>query len=1351
MNILEEFKSHLLHSKKKHSKATIKNYIADINKFIKWSEENPQSKHNPSKITPETIEIYKLKLNRDKISPSSIDRYLSSLRLYFTFLKSKSLLRENPLNSSATNSKPDTDPLLLKNFKLSLLDQNISKVTIKNYLMDISQFTQWLTNQSQTNEINSSAINEYKHKLINVDHLAPASVNRKFSSIRKYLNFLSSQSRPLPTPFLARRPVHRSASIGEPVIPAPSPLEGWMAKPDGVDNSPEAGIQLHQNTDEKLIHKSENPITTGSNEKSDIEYLLKNQAQNYQKINENKKLLPIDILILPIVKIIESIEYTIWKLKGGKLFKSIPKEEIKNKTPHDKSLYYKIRHTRPTWYTKYHSYPITNYIHISILLLFTTILGINLYKYFYNNDLQQKPIIASPANSPPKTLSFHGKLTDANNNPITAETPLRFSLYNNEFSSGSAMLWQETQTITPDKNGQFTTTLGQKSPMSSDTFTNNPNLFLGMTIGKESELKPRQQLATLGLSKNAEQVGGLIPITENGAGTSNVLLALDSAGNLTIGGTASPTFQATGGSFTLSGKTLILKTTSNNNIELSPDGNGIIDLKKPIQNTTNNNNILSAKGAVEIDDLLAILATSSGQSALTINQNGGGPIISASSSGIAKFTLENNGTGTFAGNIISNGDTFNSGNTSFNLLNTTSTIAIGANTGTTTINNTLIARGGLTIPSTRSLIVSGNVASNLNPFANDKYDLGSITNQWNNAYIKNLKASASIIIDNPGSGSGNLFSASSSDTTRFTINQNGLVGVNGSLCVNTTGTCTASASAGTIYATNTTVQNADLAENYISSQYLEPGDIIIPEGKGNNLSVIKASSPYDSKTIGIVSTKPGITLNSGAATDANHPYIAPIALAGRVPVKVTTAGGNIKAGDEITTSSIPGVGMKATKSGTIIGKALEDYTNPDPATTGKILIFVNLSYSTGPNETYNLLDNKIKEINSQLIQDFSFTADNISLGGQTLKEYISNLIQSTVQKEIARQLPALPTPVNPLATDSASLASPSAAYITNITNIYQTTASNEASISTTLQATNSAVLSATKSATLSATNSANIASASASTDTPAPPATQSTQIDNQSFLELFKKSEELTNNYSNLASISSLLQAPHGLMAFGPSTLSDVAIAGNLNINGSLILANNSINTLGSNLQLQSLRQGNLSIMAGLVSIDTNGNLKVKGNATFAKNVTIHGTLQAKIIAPIPESDLRLKLNNNSNLTIQNTSGNNNLTINHLGDIASSGSGKFANLAIIRNAQADNSLTQTTASSSAGTAVISTHETERTIINPFVKEDSLIYLTATSDTRGLTPYIARQTKDSFTISIPYAINSDIKINWWIIN
>ena len=193
MNTLEEFKSYLLQSKKKHSKSTIKNYLADINKFIKWNEKNSQSAHNFSKINIETIKLYKLKLDKDKIAPSSTERYLSSLRLFFTFLKSKNLIRQSPFDLMIDGTKPARDPLFVNDFKLYLLDENISKVTIKNYMMDVSQFTDWLTNEAQTNEPSLSAINEYRYKLINEAKLAPSSVNRKLSSIRKYLSWVSKK------------------------------------------------------------------------------------------------------------------------------------------------------------------------------------------------------------------------------------------------------------------------------------------------------------------------------------------------------------------------------------------------------------------------------------------------------------------------------------------------------------------------------------------------------------------------------------------------------------------------------------------------------------------------------------------------------------------------------------------------------------------------------------------------------------------------------------------------------------------------------------------------------------------------------------------------------------------------------------------------------------------------------------------------------------------------------------------------------------------------------------------------------------------------------------------------------
>jgi hypothetical protein len=72
----------------------------------------------------------------------------------------------------------------------------------------------------------------------------------------------------------------------------------------------------------------------------------------------------------------------------------------------------------------------------------------------------------------------------------------------------------------------------------------------------------------------------------------------------------------------------------------------------------------------------------------------------------------------------------------------------------------------------------------------------------------------------------------------------------------------------------------------------------------------------------------------------------PVALAGRIPVKVSAENGRVKAGDFLTASSIPGVAMKATKAGPIIGQALQDFSYLDND-IGLIVAFVKTSYFTG--------------------------------------------------------------------------------------------------------------------------------------------------------------------------------------------------------------------------------------------------------------------------------------------------------------------------------------------------------------------------------------------------------------------
>ncbi len=179
------------------------------------------------------------------------------------------------------------------------------------------------------------------------------------------------------------------------------------------------------------------------------------------------------------------------------------------------------------------------------------------------------------------------------------------------------------------------------------------------------------------------------------------------------------------------------------------------------------------------------------------------------------------------------------------------------------------------------------------------------------------------------------------------VNSNLLIG-KGSLCVHSIDSaCVTNPTIGGIYADKLYGTLADFAENYISNTNSPPGTIVQTANDGNNLAVHETDKSYSNNLLGVVSTDPGVTINSNAKSDDAHPYILPIALSGRVPVKVNLENGPIAVGDYLTSSSTPGVAMKATKTGTTIGMALENYDGTDTdndLNNPKIMIFVSRGF-----------------------------------------------------------------------------------------------------------------------------------------------------------------------------------------------------------------------------------------------------------------------------------------------------------------------------------------------------------------------------------------------------------------------
>jgi hypothetical protein len=135
---------------------------------------------------------------------------------------------------------------------------------------------------------------------------------------------------------------------------------------------------------------------------------------------------------------------------------------------------------------------------------------------------------------------------------------------------------------------------------------------------------------------------------------------------------------------------------------------------------------------------------------------------------------------------------------------------------------------------------------------------------------------------------------------------------------------TATANWGTVYAvtfsgTSTTAKYADLAENYLSDEPLDPGDVVIFGGRKE----IKSSYRYaDTRIAGVISTNPAYLMNS----DLDDSY--PVALTGRVPCKVL---GPVSKGDVLTSSNVVGVAQALNRGdfepGCVLGKSLEDHSN----------------------------------------------------------------------------------------------------------------------------------------------------------------------------------------------------------------------------------------------------------------------------------------------------------------------------------------------------------------------------------------------------------------------------------------
>ena len=127
------------------------------------------------------------------------------------------------------------------------------------------------------------------------------------------------------------------------------------------------------------------------------------------------------------------------------------------------------------------------------------------------------------------------------------------------------------------------------------------------------------------------------------------------------------------------------------------------------------------------------------------------------------------------------------------------------------------------------------------------------------------------------------------------------------------------AAEGRIYA-NSLYEVGDLAEHFeLNTQAFLPGMIVsfVP-GSDNEYKL--SDHPNDNHLVGVISQNPSVILNSAKVGP-------PVAMTGRVKIKLKPSENLIISGDYLTSSDMPGYAQLSKKAGTVIGYAVTNQKN----------------------------------------------------------------------------------------------------------------------------------------------------------------------------------------------------------------------------------------------------------------------------------------------------------------------------------------------------------------------------------------------------------------------------------------
>jgi len=96
--------------------------------------------------------------------------------------------------------------------------------------------------------------------------------------------------------------------------------------------------------------------------------------------------------------------------------------------------------------------------------------------------------------SVPIVIPYQGKLSDSVGTPINSSVNITFRFY--AVASGGSAIWTETHSNVTVSNGLFRVMLGSVTAIPATVWSNNP-LYVGVQVGSEAEMTPREQIGAV--------------------------------------------------------------------------------------------------------------------------------------------------------------------------------------------------------------------------------------------------------------------------------------------------------------------------------------------------------------------------------------------------------------------------------------------------------------------------------------------------------------------------------------------------------------------------------------------------------------------------------------------------------------------------------------------------------------------------------------------------------------------------------------------------------------------------------------------------------------------------------------